>query len=305
MKLWFHLPEGIAGGFITYTWCACVLDRSVVSDSLRPHGLWPTKFFYPWDFPGKSPVAGYHFLLQGIFPTEGFESESPTLAGGIYQWAMWEALHIAGQGLKEHTPCVLQSLRVLIIVEELEKTMEPRGEMSILPLCGALHQGHRCGSLYRGDRSLQNWRNPIATVSLSPPPTPLKTGHPLTPYQVKYPPCSILTNHLIRPFQQEFSLSCFYKHWLLAYKRHRLFLEPASSSNNVSNSNKLCSLILPHVWKLFQPAHRPQHFTDKKRLSSYSCPTTIFLPSRWGEKLHFPSRNHSLPVLRSCNLDEA
>ena len=77
-------PEGIAGGFITHTWCACSLSRSVVSDSLRPRGLQPTRFFYPWDFPGKSPGAGYHFLLQGIFPTKGFEPESPTLAGGVF-----------------------------------------------------------------------------------------------------------------------------------------------------------------------------------------------------------------------------
>ena len=35
-------------------------SRSVVSDSLRP-----------WDFPGKNTGVGYHFLLQGIFPTQG------------------------------------------------------------------------------------------------------------------------------------------------------------------------------------------------------------------------------------------
>ena len=29
-------------------------SRSVVSDSLRPHGLQPTRLLRPWDFPGKS-----------------------------------------------------------------------------------------------------------------------------------------------------------------------------------------------------------------------------------------------------------
>ena len=24
-----------------------------------------------WDFPGKNTRVGYHFLLQGIFPTQG------------------------------------------------------------------------------------------------------------------------------------------------------------------------------------------------------------------------------------------
>ena len=29
-------------------------SRSVVSDSLRPHGLWPTRLLCTWDFPGKN-----------------------------------------------------------------------------------------------------------------------------------------------------------------------------------------------------------------------------------------------------------
>ena len=44
---------------------------SVVSSSLRPHGLWPTRLPCPWDFPGKSTGVGCHFLLQRIFPTQG------------------------------------------------------------------------------------------------------------------------------------------------------------------------------------------------------------------------------------------
>ena len=45
-------------------------SRSVVSHSLRPHGLQPTRLLCPWDFPGKSTGVGCHFLLQGIFPTQ-------------------------------------------------------------------------------------------------------------------------------------------------------------------------------------------------------------------------------------------
>ena len=41
-----------------------------MSDSLRPHGLKPTRLLRPWDFQGKSTGVGYHFLLQGIFPTQ-------------------------------------------------------------------------------------------------------------------------------------------------------------------------------------------------------------------------------------------
>ena len=46
-------------------------SRSVVSDSLWPHGLQPTRLLRPWDFPGKSTGVGCHFLLQGIFLTQG------------------------------------------------------------------------------------------------------------------------------------------------------------------------------------------------------------------------------------------
>ena len=42
-----------------------------MSDSLRPHGLQPTRLLCPWDFPGNSPGVDCHFLLQGIFPTKG------------------------------------------------------------------------------------------------------------------------------------------------------------------------------------------------------------------------------------------
>ena len=46
-------------------------SRSVVSDSSRPHGLWPTRLLCPWHFPGNSTGVDCHFLLQGIFPNQG------------------------------------------------------------------------------------------------------------------------------------------------------------------------------------------------------------------------------------------
>ena len=44
---------------------------SVASDSWWPHGLWPARVLSPWSFPGKNTGVGCHFLLQGIFPTQG------------------------------------------------------------------------------------------------------------------------------------------------------------------------------------------------------------------------------------------
>ena len=42
-----------------------------MSNSSRPHVLQSTRLLHPWDFPSKSSGVGCHFLLQGIFPTQG------------------------------------------------------------------------------------------------------------------------------------------------------------------------------------------------------------------------------------------
>ena len=39
--------------------------------TLQPHRMQLTRLLCPWDFPGKNTRAGSHFLLQGIFPTQG------------------------------------------------------------------------------------------------------------------------------------------------------------------------------------------------------------------------------------------
>ena len=49
------------------------VSRSVIPDSLQPHGLQPTGFVCLWDFPGKDTGVGCHFLLQGIFPIQGLK----------------------------------------------------------------------------------------------------------------------------------------------------------------------------------------------------------------------------------------
>ena len=44
---------------------------SVVSNSLQPFGLQPARLLCPWDFSGKNTGVGFHFLLPGIFPSQG------------------------------------------------------------------------------------------------------------------------------------------------------------------------------------------------------------------------------------------
>ena len=70
-----------------------MLSCSVMSYSLRPHRLWPARLLCPWDFPSKNTGVGCHFLLQGIFPTQG---SNPRLLP-LQHWsfatsATWEAL---------------------------------------------------------------------------------------------------------------------------------------------------------------------------------------------------------------------
>ena len=62
-------------------------SASLVSDSLGPQGLQPARLLCLWDFPGKNTGVGCHFLLQGIFLTQGSNPESltsPASAGRFF-----------------------------------------------------------------------------------------------------------------------------------------------------------------------------------------------------------------------------
>ena len=55
-------------------------SRSVVSNSLRPHGL-----YSPWTSPGQNTGVGSLSLLQGIFPTQGSNPGLPPCRQSLYQ----------------------------------------------------------------------------------------------------------------------------------------------------------------------------------------------------------------------------
>ena len=62
------LGYGVQGWLATQHYCdcccCCCCVASVVSNSVRPHGLQPTRLLCPWDSPGKNTGVGCHFLLQ-------------------------------------------------------------------------------------------------------------------------------------------------------------------------------------------------------------------------------------------------
>ena len=60
----------------------CMCANSIMSGSLGRHGLFPSRLLCPCNFPGSTGV-GCHFLLQGIFPTQGSNS---CLLGLLLHW---------------------------------------------------------------------------------------------------------------------------------------------------------------------------------------------------------------------------
>ena len=63
-----------------------IVSHSVLSNCMQPHGLQSARLFCSWDFLDKSTAVGCHFLLQGIFQTQGSNLHlfmSPALADGF------------------------------------------------------------------------------------------------------------------------------------------------------------------------------------------------------------------------------
>ena len=75
-----------------------VLCRSVVPNSLRL-----ARLLCPWDSPGKKTGVGYHFLLQGIFPTRNWIWVSCPGRRILNHWATREALVCLPTGLPVFT----------------------------------------------------------------------------------------------------------------------------------------------------------------------------------------------------------
>ena len=59
-------------------------DLAQFCPTLQPYGLQPTRLLCSCDIPRKNTGAGYHFLYQGIFPTQGLNPASPALAGRFF-----------------------------------------------------------------------------------------------------------------------------------------------------------------------------------------------------------------------------
>ena len=91
----FPFDLKVKGFFFGWNWWA-KLGRekwsescSVMSDSLRPHGL-----YSPWNSPGRNTGVGNHSLLQGIFPTQGLNPGLPHCRQILYQLSILHILYM-------------------------------------------------------------------------------------------------------------------------------------------------------------------------------------------------------------------
>ena len=74
--------------------CVCVCARVCVSSSVVPDSVTPwtiAKLLCSWDFPDKNSGVGCHFLLQGIFLTQGLNASLLLSRRILNHWATWEA----------------------------------------------------------------------------------------------------------------------------------------------------------------------------------------------------------------------
>ena len=78
-KKWYALKYLWQQHLWNVGWCCCLVTKSRLT-FCDPHGLFPARLLCPWDFPDKNTGVGSHFLLQGIFPVQGWNAIS-CLAG--------------------------------------------------------------------------------------------------------------------------------------------------------------------------------------------------------------------------------
>ena len=67
-----HVFWYVTRTYIRVLFC-CLVAKSYLTPLLPP-GLQPARLLCPWDFPCKNTGVGCHFLLQGIFLTQGSNS---------------------------------------------------------------------------------------------------------------------------------------------------------------------------------------------------------------------------------------
>jgi len=85
---YISLKSSIISHLCTYDPCTVAQSCPTLCDP-KDHSTLGS--FCPWDFPGKNTGVGCHFLLQGIFLTQGSNAHLWHCRRILHQWATWEA----------------------------------------------------------------------------------------------------------------------------------------------------------------------------------------------------------------------
>ena len=92
------LQDAARSVFVLHGCTLCMLTESccsVMSKSLQPHALQPTRLLCPQDSPGKNTGVGCRFLLQRIFPTQGLNPGLPHCRQMLYHLSHLFVSHLS------------------------------------------------------------------------------------------------------------------------------------------------------------------------------------------------------------------
>ena len=79
---------------------------TVVSDPLRPHGLWPTRLLYPQSSLSNNIGGWCHSFLQGILPTQGTWVSCITISRAwIPEWWIGAVPHFPSASSNREPEC--------------------------------------------------------------------------------------------------------------------------------------------------------------------------------------------------------
>ena len=90
--------------------------HSVMSNSLRPYGLQPTRLLYPWTSPGNNTEVGCHSLLQRVFLTQG-----SNLGFQHYRQILYRLSHQGISYMYTYIPSLLLLLLLLLLLSHFSR----------------------------------------------------------------------------------------------------------------------------------------------------------------------------------------
>ena len=106
----------------------CTHTHSFMSDSLQLHRLQPARLLCPQNFPSKNTGVGCHFLLQGIFPTQGSNHHLLHLLHCM--WIFLPLCHLGSPSMDEgiiyiiqaflNFPNCLQLLHIGLVIKKIQ-----------------------------------------------------------------------------------------------------------------------------------------------------------------------------------------